>query len=108
MDTELGKAERSGIERREGFCAMHTEQSSLIAGHSGQWKMLMWGSGIFAVIAIGIIGSLHSLVTNMDKTFAGYIQMHTSESKDGFRRISNLERSYSTLDGRVAVLERNK
>lgn len=113
MTNEPRKAERSGLERREGFCAMHAGNTSSIDRHTGQWKILLWGAGIFAGILVTLVGSMHSqmeimgkLIGGMDKTLTVYIGTHTEATKQAAMRLTDAELEIKSIDGRLMVLER--
>jgi hypothetical protein len=112
---------RSGLERREGYCPMHSANtkrigaSEVVAGqHTGQWKILLWGLGIFCTATFILVGSIHQrsldtqgVVIKLDKTVSSYIAQHQAESFDGFRRIEGLEIKVDTLHERMDKVEQS-
>lgn len=100
------------------YCPMHEGNTQAIGKHTGQWKILLWilgiGIGTMSTIAGAAyysqqeaIGAIAESVHSIDKTMTAYVASHTAESKDGFRRITNLEEHVKKLDTRVDALERN-
>lgn len=89
--------------------------SLVVSGHTGQWKMLMWGAGLIAglMLTLGVtmyrqMDIIQATVISMDKTFTSYIQAHNIEFKNNRHRISNIELLLSKHEDRLISLEKQK
>ena len=103
---EQVRAETPGRRCDDTHCPAHTAQAAAIAKHSGQWKMLM----LILVVALGgfyamqrdIQRSAHTIET----TVVAYMASHQAESRDGFRRIKQLETAGISMEHRLDALEK--
>lgn len=123
----------------DGTCVFHEGRNELINEisskveediipavnrHSGQWKMLLWGMGIFSSILVGYAYSTHeeskelkvemtsqvkvitTSVAKLDKLMTGYMARHNEEVRGIQRSMEDCEDKYDTLEERVRHTER--
>ena len=122
-DRERRKTEererRHDEDRREFPCSEHATQhkeitkiGNFVARQDGQWKILLWGIALVFGTVAGATFTAHNnavatrdAINKIDKSFTVYMLTHVSETKEGFKRIS--ENNTDIMKNRQLLHEHN-
>jgi hypothetical protein len=103
---EQERSEDPGRRCDDVHCPAHISQVAAVAKHSGQWKMLLLILGVAIVGILKVMSGIQESAHTIETTVVAYMASHQAESRDGFRRITQLEGIALLTEERLDKLER--